>query len=782
MSEVQPPLNVFKEGLARSMEMRIEADRVRHTKQNATDLFKNSGDVFGAGDSDKGSEVALRVLGRYERATPYKSFKDIEVACDNPNGNKKVAEADRRSVAESVFVAMNGSVLGVEGLVTDQMSAEMIDEVLPPELKGVGEFIKKIELTEADEVSLVGINKAIEGKELFSDKASDGKRGEYYSDLSHRKDAPGSIAEIYVEMQKSMLETIGIETVGPEWSKGMGKGMDKAAENMSAAADRMSEAADKMSDMFETGSERGIERGLDKGEDTPNGAEKKRFKKAMEDAMSRAGTKMEYRNLPEDKEGRMVWVEERLNMIERYKTRSIKNELALSDWMYPLQEFMSVTEGTNDDDFKEMRRMINTRLTLKAMGDALGKVAGNLDERQGLFATINELGENGFSLEPEIMEAFFGNLLEGFKTAEAWDLMEFANFHYEKMIAEIIDKGSDALKKKIFEEYGSLENFSNLHLMDYSKDTPLEGKYWNYFLEASGNKVRASIVREYMIETLKGLGIDDYHAEKSLRMAEFMYDATSESSVVNWDFINGDEYAELINTGYLRWLDSMGGKKGKKSGPPLTILRIKHMSVGWLRAICDMKNPVEMVTSKDIKDKALTYIMKPDKKQPDLSEKERGLETKKLHSSYMNSITKTKLLPAKLLVCSEETPDPTKFVTIANLKSVNDAFNKVDGDVAKKEMYGSIKTMWLAGQIQLALTAKDSKWTSNDFLKLKNMVTKQFMKGMSEQAEAEGVLKTFITKDQWKWIENHLNVTGTARADAMVQTFGDFLDRLGGKK
>lgn len=549
----------------------------------------------------------------------------------------------------------------------------------------------------------------------------------------------------------------------------LGSKLVEVTKGISEAADKMSEAADKMSDLFETGGERKIKRGErmidedDTGED-----EKTRFNKAM----SRAGTEMKHRFLPETEEGRREWVEERLNMIERYKTRSIKNELALSDWMYPLQEFMSVTEDSNDREILAMRKMINTRLTLKAMGDALGKVSGSLDERQGMFSTMLELADNGFVITPDVMEAFYNNELYGFRTAEAWDLMELANFDYGQILVEAFNGASDKLREDILKEFGSKENFFKVKPLDYSKNTPLEGKCYNYFFEANGNRVKASLVRRYMIEKLQGLGIDEYHAEKSLRMAEFMYDATGETSVVNWDFVNGDEYAELINTAYLRWLDSMGGKKGKKSGPPLTILKIKHMSAGWLRSMCSMKDPTKMVTSKDIVDKALTYK----------ADKTRGLEGKKLYLAYFISITKQKLLPAKLLVCSEETPDASKILNDAYFKSVNDAFNKVDGDVAEKEMYGSIKTMWLAGIIQQALIATDSKWTKNDFLKLKGIVTTHLIKGMSEQAENEKVVKTFVTKKQWKWIEDHLNVTGVARADGMVATFGDFLDRLGGQK
>jgi len=876
------PINPFKEGIARTMEARVEADRIRHTRENAIDLFKNSGDVFGAGDSDKGSEVALRVLSRYERATPYRSFKDIEVACDNPNGNKKVAEADRRSVAESVFAAMNGSVSSVDGLVTDLMTPEMIDEVLPPELKGVGEFVKEIVLTEAEESSLVEINKKIEEGNLYSNKANDRERGKYFSDLGRRKDAPGSITEIYVEMQRSMLENIGVEPDVPETNKELVRSVRKIERKIAGIDLRTMED----NDVIEAVSKRAKfyrpeqqERVIDKEYDEAVGEEIDR-----DYSKEQASLLRESYNPNSPLEHQMAWVEIRLNHIENYSTRDIKSELALGHYYtYPLFDILA--EGKAPP---EIITMIETRLTMKAIGDAVAKNSGSMGGREAFLGVLNTLEDQGFDLSQEVIISFFENMI-GFgvgggkygklRTAEAWNLMEMANFGYETMlhwaefdgspeikrlIAEYNEMGERLSKgREIIEKDGTIkrEDFSFTKMtgiVDQSwnkslNDTDYRGIKRNYFLDTIGRvgkvvefssdedgekimrirKARTEILKKYMIErisreialdyklsmatgeeritilserkriadeenrilstdgpgserlkrfylehkshakAMEGLSTKEMEeiglmAAKSMQMSEFMFWASGENSVVNWDFISGDEVAEVFNIQLLRILDGPRNKKGKAAGPQVSLLGVKSLSPGFVRQFSkcyDADQPIYVrekgkrpAVLDDIKKLGMIYETydrgyvevaegNETNGDPRIDSRQRikydALENKGLWAAYWFSIWGKKLWPAHDELLDSTLPVKKDLLDETYYQKVIDHFNKVDGQIGS---VGEVQANWFAGKLQGILYRTLSEWDENDLIMLRGLVTKHMF------STDEHGRKPFISDEDWKII------------------------------
>lgn len=748
MPDREPPRNnVFIDRFSATAESRIEADKVRNTQINATDLLNNNVDFFGVTDVDKASETAFRVLGRYGRSKPYGSFKNILESCDNPTGNKKVAESDRDSMVDAVFIAMNASALGKD-LVTDQLSAEDIDNLLVEEVKGVGKFIKERKITKEEESDLLAINKRIEEEGLF-DKASDETRGKFYKKWEKKDgEQEGSLVRIYVEACRERMKNIGIKeemkNVVEESRGKIGNGSE-----MDEAAKKISEAADKIAGIFGAG---------------------KKNKETNDDIDRMAAGEIKnyftFEDLPKKDEDKFKYIDVVLNVIENHPN-DIRRELSLTPFMGPLTRLM-VDERVSLD----IRDMIKTRLTLKAMGDKLRVNGGSMKEHSGLIECVNELAKDGFDLDYTVMKSFFDNGIEGLDTAWAWNVLEDANFYYEHIINETCELGSQKIQDQIKENFRTKDNFKKMVELKYTAHTPLEGKNRNYFLDRSGNEERAIIVEQYIIEkitrrlTPEGVDLTDeqkkdilYRANKSWQMANFMFRATTEDSCVNWDFIDGDQLSEAYNLGYLRALDGTSGDKGKDTGAEINKYDIPWVMVGVLRKIAGINRNDLPVYAEDIVKKGLTVNYNEEG-----TRKEKGLSGKSQNLAYVNSILGSKLWPAKLAICSKERPDPSheKFLKIETLQDANDWFNKVDSDVFSDEIDDNgwipnkefVKVSWLMGEIDKALSMDGPKWTAADFDYLHDLATRR--KIMGEDGTGKG--RSFITEEQWQYLSEVIDL------------------------
>lgn len=222
--EGQP--NSFTERFAKSAEVRIEADKIKNTHDNAVDLVKNNVDFFGGFDEEKKSEVAVRVLSRFGRG--YKSVQGIINDTNNSSKNQRIAHGDFDSLAESVQIAMDMSVLG-EDLVTDSMTAEQIDENLPIEMSGIGKRIKEKRLLDSVKITLVEKNNVIENGNLFTtqDKVA---RSEIYEKWGEevKKLPENNYVRKYVEVGRSVLKEMGVEA---ELTPKQGVYVDKRQDN-----------------------------------------------------------------------------------------------------------------------------------------------------------------------------------------------------------------------------------------------------------------------------------------------------------------------------------------------------------------------------------------------------------------------------------------------------------------------------------------------------------------------------------------------------------------------
>lgn len=470
----------------------------------------------------------------------------------------------------------------------------------------------------------------------------------------------------------------------------------------------------------------------------------------------RSGLEMTYANdeFPEDPKEQLKYIEERLDIIENYQTGDFPRELSLADFKDPLLAILSKNLGS-----EFVRDIIYTRLSLKQIGDAMGDNFGSFGEHGDKIASlVKKVKGEGFDLNFRVMDTFYNNKIPGLKTAEAWDLMEKSNFDYGGMLQKALGEGSDELKADIRANFKKDEDFLKVEPLNLSKGTMLEGKSYNYQNDIIGNKVRAKILRKYLIEKMmKEEGIDKKKAEKSMQLAESMYNATMESCVVDWDFLAGNDYGELVNLQYCRIIDGSRGTKGKVVGPDVTLDVIKSVTPGWIRSFCGLNDPSKEVLSADI----IKYGLTPNEKNNEI-----GLSGKGTYEAHFISVVTGKILKAKQLITMENTPLQKdalntqfwqkQFDYFQKIKSDTKGKNSPDFDPKKEDM---TRAAYFAGQLELAFNNRDSTWTTNDFKLLERIVTKDIIanKG-TDEAQA------FLTEKEWEWVKNKINYKKAMRS------------------
>lgn len=231
------PMNPFAEKFAKSVEARIEADKIKNTHNNAVYLFKNRDNFFGADNEEKKSEIAVKIFSSFNRTPQYTDFNSMVEASKDAGKNPRIAFGDIDSLAESVQIVMDMSVLGTN-LITDEMTAEQIDDNLIEEMKGIGKRIKEKRLMDNVKDNLIEINSKIEQGNLFNtqDKVV---RSDVYQKWGEKvKTLPeSSYVKKYVEVARSVFEDLGLEVVDDSQKK-----LDMVVEKISAVADVLSES------------------------------------------------------------------------------------------------------------------------------------------------------------------------------------------------------------------------------------------------------------------------------------------------------------------------------------------------------------------------------------------------------------------------------------------------------------------------------------------------------------------------------------------------------------
>lgn len=212
MNGENQPINPFAERFAKTVESRIEADKIKNTHDNAVDLFQNSVDFFGQGNEEKKSEISTRIFSKFGRG--YTNFESIVAATNDSSRNQNVALADLGSVVDSIYIVMNISALGSNLITDDLKNIEDIEDNLPEQMKGIGQKIIDKRLTDDAKNSIRAINQKIEDKKLFTTQ-NKVERGEIYKKWGEINATllENSFIRQYAEVARTVLKGLGIVDV-----------------------------------------------------------------------------------------------------------------------------------------------------------------------------------------------------------------------------------------------------------------------------------------------------------------------------------------------------------------------------------------------------------------------------------------------------------------------------------------------------------------------------------------------------------------------------------------
>ncbi|MDP4009911.1 MAG: hypothetical protein Q8P53_02920 [Candidatus Shapirobacteria bacterium] len=391
------------------------------------------------------------------------------------------------------------------------------------------------------------------------------------------------------------------------------------------------------------------------------------------------------------------------------------------------------------EQYKFIDRMIRTRLAVHDTEYFMDMASGGYGEKGGgVVQAIGDIGRRKRFITRDMMYFLFkdwkvdGDRLfngQGVDLGRSWDLVEEANFNYLEMMAKA------GVDPKIIEQKRAKP----------ATEDPFYGKkYWGFTYdeheELGARSSSQTQVREYMIAQLGS----DTKARKAMQIAEKFIVASSEKSVFNAQFIDGDDFSEMIHFGKFREDESRKGKPG--SGPKVTRHLIKSLTPGWIRYFCKEKDPDKMIKTEDIL-KGLS-----------------NLEGKKDFWAYFTAIVNQKVKKAKVGLQSKDAVKPGDM-RVPLFEGTYDAFMKctVEGNELENQ---SFFVDWLAGVLQSSNNDMRTEWIKDDFKNVRYLATK-YKINLDEYDEPEyRHLKKilgpsadhFMTEEQWNWIVESLNL------------------------
>lgn len=582
----------FAERFNKTIESKVEISKYKNTCDNAVDLCKNSVDFFGSSDDEKRNQLSERVFSRFGKGD--KTFQDMVNRSQNPNINRAVAIADRESLVNSVFIAMNLSVLGSD-LVTDSMTAEDIDSYLPKSFKGIGKDIKGMVLSKDEEGKLIEINSQIESNNLYDPGTFDRTKVEVGRKI---KDSTAilpttSLVRQYADVSKLIIE----ENVN-------GRDFDEL---------RTTHDGREFTDETKEDETGDIDReilGIRNKEKARRSYSQMREDDVIKDLIN----------------GGIEGIYEKIEYIER----GTSNVDDLSRNSESFRIIYSVSNGRYDGILENMsidgkklgtvgvetlKREIEMRMFLHNFYLAASK-CHTIEDIVRVVGALHE-GDLDHSLDREFIKFFLKEKmgLRGLPVNQAWDWRQRGYFQIDKIKKSMMNEKSeflaylnaktnetnestrdnDAARKRIgldkIEEYHLVQSSGlyggNIEIQadrDYGID---ENIYRNFFqIETSGG-IDAKIISEYMIWKMKKeSGCGDAEALKAFELAKKLSAATFANSKANIGFAS-DDYAEMMLFKLFRYTDSITQsksreRKSKPVGSHRTIRHIDTLVCHWL--------------------------------------------------------------------------------------------------------------------------------------------------------------------------------------------------------
>lgn len=434
--------------------------------------------------------------------------------------------------------------------------------------------------------------------------------------------------------------------------------------------------------------------------------------------------------LPEDHDRQLRYIRVILDGIEN-------SNRDCHDWA--ISTVVKNTEAVLDRMFPDVAEEVRARLAVHDASELIKQAGGWIErkvEEVGPGYTIGsaatEAERRGHALTRKVVDVLLRRGLPGLKVREAWDLLQKANFDYKSFVEEVnrqrLNRG---------EEPFDMER-EGFELRD---DELAMGKVPTNFFTDSNSERKAS-VRELLVEKLGG----GESGKKSLQLAEKLAIASLETSVFNRTAMTGnDQLAEII--GLKGWRKGRR-ETGRVRGPAIHEDKIPGFGTSWLRLHTKRKVGVEEpLYSEDIDiDKIpegsyiyyCTVILSRYHLLRNLlldREPKSGVIDKTFLQKvvvYFNTVDKPYLTDEeKRRLGGEDTPEAKAYLA-----------KKKCGDLL-------LRVWWLAGVVDVALANINLKWDAMAFSELRKAA---IIEKLSPEAG------TFITEEQWRWIERITNL------------------------
>ncbi len=599
---------------------------------------------------------------------------------------------------------------------------EELNKILVSSLHEIQPYILSVSLTDGKN-DIEGQERVIELVDLFKKKKkAEAIHGKYETDYLEARDA--FLGKLYEDREETINDeekTGKIETMmgyalalDEKKEENKGTGLNKTVEGMEAAAEKMEEATGKQNENV----------GGKGGQKEESDGSK------VEDGYS--DVRNEIKGIDFDNsEQVLAYSRELLDYLENSSYSS--DDINISGETTRLLNYIlnkKIVDKVNKKEFKDIGDEIRARLALHDTAFYMNKASGSLSERSNnsIPNILEKLGEHDRLLTREVMRFFFDNNND-LPFAKAWNLLQEANFNYQQILRK-----AGVSEEKIGYKFIMTKDNKDPAI---TSDAFFGKKYINY--EYDLKEEDKTMVYNYMIKELGG----DEKARKALQLAEKMFTASGESSVVNVGFVNGDDLSEAIHFGRFREDDAKPGKT-KNSGPDVHRGWIKNLTSGWLRNFSGVNDPDKPILADIIKNNL------------------DNLEGKKDFYTYHGVIIGKKTGPLKELLLSKKLEKPEEIVDIDFFRSKIDLFNKLDPQNKK-----SLRVFWVAGLLQSQMMNRNNLWDSDHISSLKRILTKESLTLKGQPVEF------FLTKEEWEWMAKTINLKKYFAVDFIADVVGD---------
>lgn len=419
---------------------------------------------------------------------------------------------------------------------------------------------------------------------------------------------------------------------------------------------------------------------------------------------------------PGDKEGQLAVIRPLLEEIEDSNRQT--EDITIGPKVSALETALKFMH-------EEVASEVRARIAVHDASELMKRANGWIERPQfagfglSIGGAANQANERNHALDRNVVEMFLRNGMDYLDTATAWDLLQDANFDYPEMIR----RANDA--------FGT--NFEEVARTFMDDEVELGVELANYYTDP--NPQRKAAVRRLMVEELGG----NEDADRAVKLAEKLAIATLETSVFNRSALTGnDELAEIIG---LKGWRTRRAEPGRNRGPRIHERSIEGFGTSWLRTNTENGNVKRPIYAEDV----------------------RINRVKEGHWMFHCSVAVSRYHNLRKLIL-DRAPKPEFDKNF--LQSAVVYFNTADKPAeGKKNGPKSLRTYWVLGVVDIALAEEALGWNAKNFADFARTLTRE------ELSPGAG---TFITPEQWKWVEEKTRLKSRMRNMGLYRSLTQF--------